>query len=412
MIHLATLALLMLLPAQTSPEQERLAEQVGSAIENLDSLSFEGELRQKDPYLLRAAAKTENREVRVSVSTKKGGKLRVEAFEKGERTWMILSDGRQIAEWLGQENSWTRYPMLDSEKHSWGRKLLINNAMGAAFFAHPFLDTPYGHAEWLRKVIAHPETKLLGKRKIGGRVYIAIENKHIEHQDDSALSGWMSETVRFYLDPESHLLVRYKQVASFGAGPLPLGKGSTDIRYTHIKPNADLPDDLFVFVPPEGSTFIDPDDPRFVEVTLEGKPAPDLSQPDLDGKPFTLADVKGKKAVLVVFWATWCGPCNKEMPFLIALHKEYAGRGVMIVGVSTDSSSSGLKAFVAKKGLPYLNLHDADGKASKLYGAKSIPRTFLIDPSGKVVKAWVGWSGEEEEKEILAELAKLLKEPP
>jgi peroxiredoxin len=239
---------------------------------------------------------------------------------------------------------------------------------------------------------------------------VVVENKHTTYDDDSTMSNWSSETVRFYFEPDTHLLIRYKSVYSGGVGPLLVMKGAVDVQYTHLRPNADLPDDRFVFVPPEGSTFVDPEDPRFAEVRLEGKPAPEVSQPDLDGKTFTLADVKGKKAVLVVFWATWCGPCKAEMPFLIALHKEYADRGVMIVGISTDATSDGLKSFVAKKGLPYLNLHDADGKASKQYGAKSIPRTFLIDPSGKVVKAWVGWSGEEEEKEIRAELAKLLKE--
>jgi peroxiredoxin len=142
----------------------------------------------------------------------------------------------------------------------------------------------------------------------------------------------------------------------------------------------------------------------------ETKPAPDLSLPDLNGWTFSLASLGGKKAALVVFWATWCGPCNQEMPFLMRLHREYNDRDLMIVGVSTDASLSTAKTFAAKKDLPYMILHDADGKASKLYGAKSIPRTLLIDKSGTVVRTWRGWTGEQEEKEIRAELARLLGE--
>lgn len=411
-LHTAALAIVAILLGGDLPELDWLAEEVGSAIEDLDALSLEAEIHEEDDFLARMAGQ-ESCDLHVTFATKDGGKLRVEAFVKGQPLWTLVSDGKQVVEWDAPENCWTRYdPPAPESDLGLCRTLLIKSAMRVHFFDDPCVDKRFGHGRWLRKVVAHPETKLIGRRKVDGQSRVVVENKHTNRENDSLASQWITETLRLYFDPYTLLLVRYKSVSRYGIGPIPLGKSVVDIRYSNIRANADLPDDLFVFIQPPASTFIPAGDPRFQEPVFEGKPAPDLSLPDLDGETLQLADFKGEKAVLLAFWATWCMPCNAEMPTLIKLHGEFKDKGLIVIGVSNDTSLPGLKAFVARKGLPYPILHDADGKASKAYGAKSIPRTVLIDKTGTVVRVWQGWSGEEEEKQLREEIGKTLSSPP
>jgi len=110
---------------------------------------------------------------------------------------------------------------------------------------------------------------------------------------------------------------------------------------------------------------------------LIGKPAPQFSLEDLSGRKISLADYKGK-AILINFWATWCGPCKVETPWLVDLRNQYAGKGFEILGVSTDDiDRSDMKAFgqekkeigdfVQKMHMPYPVL--IDGTSSrKTYG--------------------------------------------
>src|SRR5579864_9621155 len=90
-------------------------------------------------------------------------------------------------------------------------------------------------------------------------------------------------------------------------------------------------------------------DPQQALSPMIGKPAPEFALEDLSGKKVSLADFKGK-AVLVNFWATWCGPCKIETPWLVDLRNQYASQGFEILGVSTDDiDPSDPKAFSQEK---------------------------------------------------------------
>ena len=100
---------------------------------------------------------------------------------------------------------------------------------------------------------------------------------------------------------------------------------------------------------------------------------------------------KGKVAVLN-FWATWCGPCKKETPDLVALSKEMS-KDVVVVGVSVDQADNTptiVQNFAEKFSIPYVTIID-NSKIAESYGAiQSIPTTFIIDASGRVVQKIVG----------------------
>jgi thiol-disulfide isomerase/thioredoxin len=113
-----------------------------------------------------------------------------------------------------------------------------------------------------------------------------------------------------------------------------------------------------------------------------------------DGKAIPLASLRGK-AVLLNFWATWCGPCKIEMPWLVDLQKKYGSQGLQIVGVAMDDTDDKeIADFAHKMGVNYIVLRGTE-KVGDLYGGVDrLPLTYYIDRSGKVVDETVGLASE------------------
>lgn len=145
------------------------------------------------------------------------------------------------------------------------------------------------------------------------------------------------------------------------------------------------------------------------EANLTGKKAPLFTLVDLDGKKVSLADFKGKP-VMVNFWATWCGPCKLEMPWLEEFHKKYEADGLVILGVESDEVPKSLVASTAKKlGVTYPILL-TDGKVEKPYGGvEGLPESFYVDRTGTVLIETAGiHDGEGGKDEVEANIKKLM----
>jgi thiol-disulfide isomerase/thioredoxin len=118
---------------------------------------------------------------------------------------------------------------------------------------------------------------------------------------------------------------------------------------------------------------------------LIGRVAPDFDLPSLDGKNLRLSDLRGK-AVLLNFWATYCGPCKIEMPWFVELQKEYGPQGFQIVGVAMDDASTEEIAKCAKQmGVTYPILLGQESVGQSYGGVGVLPTTFFLDRDGKLI---------------------------
>jgi cytochrome c biogenesis protein CcmG/thiol:disulfide interchange protein DsbE len=139
---------------------------------------------------------------------------------------------------------------------------------------------------------------------------------------------------------------------------------------------------------------------------LKGKPAPLFTLEDLSGKKISLASYKGK-AVMINFWATWCGPCKIETPWLIELRNQYAAQGFEILGVSADDIDRDDKArfagekkdiarFAEQEKIPYPVLIDGGTLSTPYGGLDSLPASFFVDRNGTVVATQLGLTSKDE----------------
>ena len=126
------------------------------------------------------------------------------------------------------------------------------------------------------------------------------------------------------------------------------------------------------------------------ENTEIGKPYMDLTLPDAAGEPVALSGIVGKgRWVLLDFWATWCGPCCREIPHLREAYAACKSKGLEIYGVSLDNDAAKWRTFVADNDMPWINVlgvnADKRSDAAAMYGISSIPANFLISPEGIIV---------------------------
>ena len=132
---------------------------------------------------------------------------------------------------------------------------------------------------------------------------------------------------------------------------------------------------------------------------IKGAAAPNFELTTLDGKKLRLSDLRGK-AVLLNFWATWCGPCKIEIPWLEDLQKQYAPQGLQIVGISMDDDPPAKVAkFAQEEGINYTVVMGNDKVADLYGGVDGLPETFYIGRDGKIVSRVMGLIGHKEIEE-------------
>ena len=146
--------------------------------------------------------------------------------------------------------------------------------------------------------------------------------------------------------------------------------------------------------------------PLLLQETMVGERFIDIKAQSPDGKRVALSNYVGKgKVVLIDFWASWCPPCRRDMPFIVSLYEKYKEQGLEVVGVSLDSDKKAWTDFIQKTNMTWVQMSDFkkwDSPAIENYNVQSIPYTVLVDREGIIQAEYLsGLDLEEKIQELL-----------
>jgi thiol-disulfide isomerase/thioredoxin len=139
-----------------------------------------------------------------------------------------------------------------------------------------------------------------------------------------------------------------------------------------------------------------------------GAPAPDLLGKTYEGQDLLVSAYQGK-VVIATFWASWCGPCQLELPLLEGMQKLIGPERVKVVAISIEDKERFKQIGKAAKSLALTFVHDTTGAISKAYGVKGIPHLVVIGKDGKVQQKFVGYS-EKQVEGVIAQVQAALNE--
>ncbi len=145
-----------------------------------------------------------------------------------------------------------------------------------------------------------------------------------------------------------------------------------------------------------------------VSLVASADAAPDFTLPSSKGDNVRLAEQRGQ-VVMLNFWASWCGPCRKEMPLLDAMYQRYSSAGFVLYGVNVEEDNTDAKKLLEELGVTFPVLFDTESKASSLYNVDAMPTTVLIDKKGQVRFVNRGYKAGDENK-YRDQIRELIKE--
>ncbi len=123
------------------------------------------------------------------------------------------------------------------------------------------------------------------------------------------------------------------------------------------------------------------------EKTAEGMPYTDITGTDAEGKPVALSNFMGKgNYVLMDMWASWCGPCKREIPNLAKLQNQYKDKGLTVIGIFVWDKEENLKKAMDSEGVTWPQIVDSENKSAHVYGVDGIPHIILFSPDGTILK--------------------------
>jgi peroxiredoxin len=129
------------------------------------------------------------------------------------------------------------------------------------------------------------------------------------------------------------------------------------------------------------------------KIALLNKPAPDFHRTSLDGRPVSLADYRGKKKLVLVFWATWNNSSHPEMTLLDQMYQRFhtTDTDFDVLGIAVDDDRAAVKQFASDSKTPFQLILDRNREFTNLYQIRTVPTTMIVDTDGKVSYGSVGF---------------------
>ena len=200
-------------------------------------------------------------------------------------------------------------------------------------------------------------------------------------------------THRLWVDKERFLVLRHKEILDTKIrGVRARVENMLNLKVLQTAPPP--PATLFTFVPPGNAKEVAVLDLPGVRVNRTGKSAASFRLKDVHGETVDFADLRGK-VVLLDFWATWCPPCRKELPYIDKIAREYEDKGVAVIGVNYEDNGT-IRNFLEKNKYTLTTLVDSRRKVHKLYAIRAFPTVIVINRKGIVVAHCIGSRTEEQ----------------
>jgi thiol-disulfide isomerase/thioredoxin len=141
--------------------------------------------------------------------------------------------------------------------------------------------------------------------------------------------------------------------------------------------------------------------------------APDLKVTTLEGKEVSLVELASQnQAIVINFWATWCGPCVQEMPYLEKIHRAYQGKGLVVMGIAAQESDAEVRTFIAERKITYTIAMDDQNQWAKAFGGINVlPTTVFLDSSNEIRKIHKGYLTEREFEATIDDLLSTSQNP-
>lgn len=195
-------------------------------------------------------------------------------------------------------------------------------------------------------------------------------------------------TDRLWIDQSSYLVLQEKTVQTTATAES-RALVNANIRFTEIGTHATHSPGFFTFTPPANAWRVVALNLPAIRESFVGDTAENFTVNDIEGKPFSLSDYRGK-TVLLSFWATWCAPCKAELPTLQKIIEEH--KDVVVLTVD-DENKATIRNFLKEKNYNFTALMDHKRTLFKKFGVHFIPTIFVINGQGIVVRKIVGWEG-------------------
>ncbi|MCX8065577.1 MAG: redoxin family protein [Candidatus Hydrogenedentes bacterium] len=183
--------------------------------------------------------------------------------------------------------------------------------------------------------------------------------------------------------------------------------GKKTFHFKDWKLNPPVENAIFEFNPPPGVEKVES---KQRKDPLIGKTAPDFTLPNFDGGKVTLSEFKGKKVVVLDFWASWCGPCRMAMPVVQQVSNELKDKDVVFFAINIGEDKLKIHNFITKNNIKIPVLMDQTGRVAESYGVEGIPRLVIIDKNGIIRVGHSGFS-QDMKNSLKNEILNILNNP-